>query len=116
MDKISCPDCNSKLRKFKGGVICVKNHKFVEGTELHDIYYGTNIYNNKMLCPNVNRLGLSFLLMKIVYNVKMAINGESTRILFITCQYFFYSCTSKKNEIHAQHITQTFRNKLLRWI
>lgn len=60
MDKISCPDCNSKLRKFKGGVICVKNHKFVEGTELHDIYYGTNIYNNKMLCPECKQIGSQF--------------------------------------------------------
>ena len=89
MDKISCPDCNSKLRKFKGGVICVKNHKFVEGTELHDIYYGTNIYNNKMLCPNVNRLGLSFLLMKIVYNVKMAINGNRLELTPFSLSFFF---------------------------
>lgn len=58
MNKTLCPVCDSKTRKFKEGVICIKNHKFVEGTKIYDIYYGTNA--NKTLCPECKSIGFQF--------------------------------------------------------
>jgi hypothetical protein len=51
------PVCNSKLRKFKEGVICFKNHKFLEGTKIYD----TNTYmDEKLLCSVCGKKGESY--------------------------------------------------------
>ena len=56
--KISCPECNSKLRKYKEGVICNKNHKFLQGTIIYDKFYNTNTYiNPKYVCYKCGEKG-----------------------------------------------------------
>jgi len=60
---MNCPECNTKLRKFKDGVICVKNHKFLEGTIIYDKLYGTNTYVDKssgLWCPKCKEPGYKF--------------------------------------------------------
>lgn len=52
-----CPECNTKLRKFSGGLICQKNHKFSAGSNVYnDIQNETKIKSdygniNTSLCP-----------------------------------------------------------------
>jgi hypothetical protein len=64
---MNCPECNSKLRKFKDGVICIKNHKFLEGTEIYNKFYGINTYTNthiddssKLYCSKCKKSGYAF--------------------------------------------------------
>jgi hypothetical protein len=55
---MNCPECNTKMRKFKEGVICNKNHKFVEGSKIYDVFYNTNTYiNPKLLCSKCGEKG-----------------------------------------------------------
>ncbi len=52
--KKNCPDCNTKLRKFKDGFICQNNHKFLSGSKVHDNIINSKIAKiklNKKLCP-----------------------------------------------------------------
>lgn len=52
-----CPECNTKLRKFKDGVICQKNHKFLSGSKVYnevqnEIKIESDYGNiNTYLCP-----------------------------------------------------------------
>lgn len=58
---MSCPECQTKLRKFKDGVICNKNHKFLEGTIIYDKMYDTNTYiSSKSFCSKCGEKGESF--------------------------------------------------------
>lgn len=43
-----CPDCNTKLRNFKGGFICQKNHKFLPGSKLY-----TEIHNQMKIFDDI---------------------------------------------------------------
>jgi len=57
---MNCPECNTKLRKFKEGVICNKNHKFLKGTIIYNIFYNTNIcvyIDPKYLCYKCGEKG-----------------------------------------------------------
>ena len=55
---MNCPECNAKLRKFKMGVICNKNHKFLCGTKIYDIFYDTKTYvDPKLLCYKCGEKG-----------------------------------------------------------
>ena len=48
---MNCTFCNTKLRKFKEGVICLKNHKFLEGSIIYDTFYNTKTHiDKKLLC------------------------------------------------------------------
>lgn len=56
---MNCPECNTKLRKFKEGVICNRNHKFLEGTQIYDKFYNKNTYvDPKLLCPKCGEKGI----------------------------------------------------------
>ena len=58
---MQCPTCNTKLRKFAGGVICIKNHKFLPGTKIYDKVYNQNSYiDENKLCPICGELGSKF--------------------------------------------------------
>ncbi len=58
---MQCTECNTKLRKFKDGVICFKNHKFLEGTKTYDIFYNTNTYIDKnFLCFICGKIGETY--------------------------------------------------------
>ena len=58
---MQCPECNTKLRKFKEGVICLKNHKFLGGTKIYDLVYNTNTYiDPKLLCSICGERGETY--------------------------------------------------------
>ena len=48
-----CPECNTKLRKFNGGLICQSNHKFSPGSKAYEEILNLQINPelNKKLCP-----------------------------------------------------------------
>ena len=56
---MNCIDCNTKLRKFKDGYICQKNHKYLSGSKEYDDILGSNKISidvkskklNTKLCP-----------------------------------------------------------------
>jgi hypothetical protein len=57
---MNCPECNTKLRKFKEGVICNKNHKFLKGSVVYNKFYNidTHIENDLDLsCPICGEIG-----------------------------------------------------------
>lgn len=47
---MQCPECNTKLRKFKDGFICQNNHKFLPGSKVHNEISNTRKINTS-LCP-----------------------------------------------------------------
>lgn len=48
-----CPECNTKLRKFNGGFICQKNHKYLPGSKVYNQILSLQVDTklNKKLCP-----------------------------------------------------------------
>lgn len=55
MEQISCPECKTKLRIFKEGVICKNNHKFEKESKTYSNFNEFNIIKkNKKVCPECN--------------------------------------------------------------
>lgn len=49
-----CPDCNTKLRKFRDGYICQKNHKIMKDTNMYNeiTFKEKEVkFSNTNLCP-----------------------------------------------------------------